>query len=189
MPELSHLTVLLVDASDGSRRTTRALLRQIGFHNVMESKTGADAFKLFCAAPVALIITEYATQPLDGISLARMVRNEADSPNPVVPILMLSEHTEAKIIMGARDWGINEFAAKPVSHDTLKARVLTILQSPCHFVRCTNYFGPDRRRKRRAQYNGPERRAATGGQAADKPLPVGAADFPEISDLLARPSA
>ncbi len=65
----------------------------------------------------------------------------------------------------ARDAGITEFIAKPLSAKTLMTRVTTVIESPRLFIRSTRYFGPDRQRWRTSDYKGPERRqsVADGG--------------------------
>ncbi len=58
----------------------------------------------------------------------------------------------------AHDAGITEFIAKPLSAKTLMARVTAVIEHPRPFIRSTQYFGPNRRRRRTSDYDGPERR-------------------------------
>ncbi|MDA0664423.1 MAG: response regulator, partial [Proteobacteria bacterium] len=83
---------------------------------------------------------------LDGIDFTRMVRSAADSPNPFVPIIMLTSHTARTRVMEARDVGVTEFLAKPITANGLYTRIATIIEHPRQFVRKSVYFGPDRRR-------------------------------------------
>jgi DNA-binding response OmpR family regulator len=96
------------------------------------------------------------------------VRTAKDSPNPYVPIIMLSGFTEHRRITEARDAGINEFLAKPISAKSIYQRVATIIDNPRPFIRAKNFFGPDRRRQNLGPpRNVPERRQdanATEGQ-------------------------
>ena len=59
----------------------------------------------------------------------------------------------------ARDAGVTEFLAKPITAQNLFARITEILERPRAFVRCNGYFGPDRRRHEIENYMGPWRRA------------------------------
>ena len=60
-------------------------------------------------------------------------------------------------MLQARDAGVTEFMAKPVSVKALCARINAIIDAPRPFIRANGYFGPDRRR-RVLPFNGPERR-------------------------------
>jgi two-component system, chemotaxis family, chemotaxis protein CheY len=75
-----------------------------------------------------------------------------------VPIIMLTGHSEKKRVTAARDAGVTEFLAKPISAKSLYERVLNIVVNPRPFIRAKGYFGPDRRRNASANYTGPERR-------------------------------
>jgi DNA-binding response OmpR family regulator len=70
---------------------------------------------------------------------------------------MITGHTSPERVHAARDAGVNEFLAKPVSSKSIMARVISVIENPRPFVRTKAYFGPCRRR-RRVDYHGPERR-------------------------------
>jgi hypothetical protein len=58
----------------------------------------------------------------------------------------------------ARDAGVTEFLAKPISAKGLYQRILNVVASPRPFIKTKTYFGPDRRRNTNNAYIGPERR-------------------------------
>jgi len=66
-------------------------------------------------------------------------------------------------VVAARDAGVTEFLAKPISAKALYQRVLNVVANPRPFIRTRSYFGPDRRRNANPNYAGPERRK--GGKA------------------------
>jgi two-component system chemotaxis response regulator CheY len=75
-----------------------------------------------------------------------------------VPIIMITGHTEKQRVEAARDVGVTEFLAKPITAHNLFARIAEIVERPRAFVRCDSYFGPDRRRRQIDDYAGPWRR-------------------------------
>ena len=87
-----------------------------------------------------------------------MVRTAPDSPNPFVPIIMLTAHSSLERVIQARDSGVNEFLTKPVTASGLYSRISTVIESPRQFVRASEYFGPDRRRTVK-EFMGLERRS------------------------------
>jgi DNA-binding response OmpR family regulator len=104
----------------------------------------------------------------------RQVRTAEDSPNPFLPIIMMTGHTERHRIFRARDSGVTEFLAKPITAKQLLMRLTNIIENPRPFVRARGYFGPDRRRRSEG-YQGPERRGtqkAEGGTEITDPKPV-----------------
>ena len=60
----------------------------------------------------------------------------------------------------ARDRGVNEFLAKPVTATNIVMRLNAVIFRPRSYVQCDDFFGPDRRRRVMPDYAGPRRRAA-----------------------------
>ncbi len=58
----------------------------------------------------------------------------------------------------ARNAGVDDFLAKPISAKSLLSRIMAVLGEPRKFIRSGDYFGPDRRRKDSPSYRGAERR-------------------------------
>jgi DNA-binding response OmpR family regulator len=86
------------------------------------------------------------------------VRTSQASPNPYVPIIMVTGHTERPRVEAARDAGVTDFLAKPITVNNLIARLAEIVERPRPFVKCETYFGPDRRRRKMKDFTGPWRR-------------------------------
>ncbi len=175
---LERLHFLVVDDNKHMRALVKTILHAFGSKSVNEAGDGADAFKELRHFPADIIICDWNMSPLDGLDFVRLVRTGKDSPNPFVPIIMLTGHTEMHRVIEARDSGVHEFIAKPISAKGLYSRIKSIIDKPRQFVRVGLYFGPDRRRRqvdwksgdRRAggsmtpdgQYYGPDRRKGEG---------------------------
>jgi DNA-binding response OmpR family regulator len=157
---LERLNFLIVDDNKHMRALVKSILHALGIKNILEAGDGADAFKELRHFPADIIICDWNMSPLDGMDFVRMVRTGKDSPNQHVPIIMLTGHTEMNRVLEARDSGVHEFLAKPISAMSLYSRIRAIIENPREFVRAGMYFGPDRRRRQSATYNGPERRKA-----------------------------
>ena len=178
---LSRLNFLIVDDNKHMRALVKSILHALGVKSILEAGDGADAFKELRHFPADLIICDWSMSPLDGLDFVRMVRTGTDSPNPFVPIIMLTGHTEMHRVMEARDSGVHEFLAKPISAKGIYSRIRAIIESPRPFIRAGLYFGPDRRRKENPNYNGPERRKTNKGEVEGS--------VSSISDKLKEPSA
>jgi len=162
---LSKLRVLVVDDSKNMRLIVRTVLNALGVQSVREAGDGQAGLNELRASPIDVAIVDWMMEPMDGIEFVHQVRTAEDSPNPFLPIIMMTGHTERHRIFKARDAGITEFLAKPVNAKTLLLRITNIIEQPRPFVRAKGYFGPNRRR-RNADHNGPERRGAAVGSKA-----------------------
>jgi len=158
LTSLSDIHVLVVDDNKQMRFLVRCLLRAGGIVRVSEAQTGAEALEIMRARPTDLIIVDWKMAPVDGLAFTTMVRRNQDSPNPYIPILMLTAHTEASRVTAARDAGVSGFIKKPISARLLFDRISNLLTDTRMFVRSANFFGPDRRHGRDPSYKGPLRR-------------------------------
>ena len=61
------------------------------------------------------------------------------------------------ILIAARDAGMTEYLTKPVSGQRLYQRISAIVKSNRDFIRATEFFGPDRRRRDK-DHQGEDRR-------------------------------
>ena len=159
---LEGVSFLLVDDNSFIRTLVARILRTFGARAIFEATDGVDALDMMREVKPDIMIADWEMQPLDGIELVRMVRTGQDSPDPFMPIIMLSGHSERYRVMAARDAGVTEYIIKPVSAQALLSRIQAMIDRPRRFVRTSVYFGPDRRRTH-AFYSGPERRDANGG--------------------------
>lgn len=158
MAALSDIHVLVVDDSDQMRILLRSLLRAGGLANVTEAKSALRGFEVVRERQIDLVIVDWMMRPVDGITFTRMMRWDGASPNPYMPILMLTAHTEASRVAAARDAGVTGFIKKPISTRLLFDRVASALTDTRMFIRSEDFFGPDRRHGAIPHYAGPLRR-------------------------------
>jgi CheY-like chemotaxis protein len=155
---LEHLKVLVVEDNPHMRSLLRSLLIAIGIRDIVEANNGDTALEVLRDKKCDLVLSDLAMKPMDGLEFSRAVRTAEKSPNPFVPIIMISGYTEKHRIEAARDAGVTEFLAKPITPASLFSRMAKIVEQPRAFVRTASYFGPDRRRKALESYVGPWRR-------------------------------
>ncbi|KZD11989.1 response regulator [Oceanibaculum pacificum] len=158
MSRIDQLTVLVADDNRHMRSLVRAILEAIGIRNIIDARDGEHAIERMRNNDIHLVITDWNMEPMDGLEFTRYLRQDSNSPDPFVPIIMLTGHTERLKVEVARDSGIDEFMAKPVTAKSLLARIHSIVTNRRPFIRTGRYFGPDRRRKN-MPFDGPERRA------------------------------
>jgi CheY-like chemotaxis protein len=140
-----NLSFLLVDDNESMRRLVRTILHQLGSHDIVEAPEGEEALDLLRRQPIDIAVCDMMMRPIDGIAFTRAVRQDARSPNRYLPIIMTSAYSEPDKVMAARDAGVTEFLAKPLSVTALYQRVMAVVERPRPFVRNGAYFGPMRR--------------------------------------------
>ncbi len=160
---LERLRVLIVDDNPHMTNIARTILRGFGVKEIADASSAAAAFDCVRQTPVDLVITDFAMEPVDGCKLTRLLRTAEDSPNHFVPIIMLTAYAERSRVEAARDAGVTEFCAKPITAADLYKKVCAVVNTPRSFIRTSVYFGPDRRRRKNADYKGAERRESLFG--------------------------
>ena len=156
--DFNKLRFLLCDDNAHMRRILRTLLHGFGAREVYEAEDGASGLEAFTHYVPDIIVADWAMPIFDGLELTQMIRQPGANSNPYVPIIMLTGHSEKKRVTSARDAGVTEFMAKPISAKSLYQRILNVVANPRPFIKTQTYFGPDRRRNVASNYVGPERR-------------------------------
>lgn len=158
--QFSRLRILVIDDNDFMRQLYRQLLRAIGFRpaNITEAADGRAAIEHLNEYNCDLAICDLNMKPMNGKAFTRYVRSDPTSPDPYLPIIVCTGHTELVHIADARDAGANEILRKPVTGAALYARLQAVIESPRPFIITQDFIGPDRRR-RTMPFNGPERRS------------------------------
>lgn len=159
MADLSRVNVLIVDDNAHMMSIVRQMLRGFGIIKAYESRDAGEAFDIVRTEPIDLIIVDYHMPLLDGLEFTKLVRTGSDSGNPYIPIIMLTAYTERSRVLAARDAGVTEVCAKPLTANQLWLKLCAVINEPRPFVRTPRFFGPDRRRREGFAYAGEERRA------------------------------
>jgi two-component system, chemotaxis family, chemotaxis protein CheY len=154
-----RISLLIVDPSKYMRTLLADVARSFGFRTVYEAADGQAALQLMTERLADIVLVDGPMEPMNGYDFTRHIRTSPDSPNPFLPIVMVSAHTERGQVMRARDIGVTEFLAKPISSKTLLTRLCAVVDGQRAFVRNPIYVGPDRRRRAHdPAYDGPDRR-------------------------------
>lgn len=187
---LSELRVLIVDDNDHMRRLLRSILESLGVRQVRDVENGMIALNDSRLNVPDLIITDMMMSPVDGLEFSRMLREDITHPATHIPVMMVTGHAEKQLVVAARDAGVTEFLAKPVTVDGVEARLRSVIENPRRFIRSDSFVGPDRRR-RQLPVPADDRRRADDRPAkaviqSDDTLGGGASI--ELRDNFARPS-
>jgi CheY-like chemotaxis protein len=162
----ASLRVLVADDNPNMRTILVQMLKSLGILSVVEARDGQHAFETLGRWEADLAIVDFQMQPVDGVQFTRMMRTGPGTPNPYLPIIMLTGHSEEHRVGAARDAGVTEFLVKPVNAKDLLDRFHSVVYRQRPFIKTATYFGPDRRRKVDPRHKGPWRREADRERAA-----------------------
>ncbi len=152
------IKVLVVDDMKSMLELTGAILKTLGFKEVHTTHRSDEAYNLVCSTNPDIIVTDWLMEPIDGLELVRKIRNSKKVPNPYVPVIMMSGFSAQARVERSRDIGVTEFLVKPFTAKDLYTRIAHVIEKPRQFVEADGFFGPDRRRKKSNNYQGPRRR-------------------------------
>jgi CheY-like chemotaxis protein len=155
---LDRLKTLVVDDNEHMRQIMRTMLLALGVSRPRIAASGEEALRRIGEWDPDLVITDLQMVPMDGIALVRALRRQEQPKLARVGIILMTAHGDRDSICAARDAGVTEFLAKPVSVRSLADRIVQIVERPRAFVQTDTYVGPDRRRRTTPPSGTPQRR-------------------------------
>ncbi len=158
--DLAPLTVLIIDDSRYARSFLKSALHSFGLRQIVEAGDGPSGISLLTEQKVDLILVDYDMNPMNGIDFTRFLRSGELPDCRRLPVIMISGMAEMDKVVEARNAGVTEFLAKPVSAESLFRRIRNALVNPRPFVETESYTGPCRRTVDRGPPDKAERRVA-----------------------------
>lgn len=150
------LSVLVADDNRFVRSIMVTILKALGIGKILQADNGEEAMAILDVAAqmdtavgrdVDIIFADHLMEPMDGVGLLKWVREHESDKVRFLPFVMMSGEADEAAVRLARDSGVTEYLAKPMSVINVASRLLAIIDRPRAFVRAPNYFGPDRRRQ------------------------------------------
>ena len=89
-PSFDYLRALIIEDNNHMRTLLRSLMQALGIKQVIECADGASGYVALREKSPDFVLTDLSMKPIDGIEFTKMVRNAKDSPNPYVPIIMVT---------------------------------------------------------------------------------------------------
>ena len=154
---LGELSILVLEKHLLVRKLLTDVFNELGVPTVHSTPKPDMAWDIFKQFTIDIILSDW-TPDLNGMDFLIQVRQSEDSPNAFVPVVICTAHTEYHHVCIARDKGMTEFLAKPVSARTIYSRICSVIENHRAFIRVSDFFGPDRRRRPDNDYGGHERR-------------------------------
>lgn len=118
-------TILVVDDAPDVRLILKRGLSKRGF-GVILADDGEQGLSKAAEGGVDLILLDVLMPGLDGLEVCR--RLKADPATADVPVIFLTGHDSAEMVVKGLEVGANDFVSKPIVLSTLLARVEVALR-------------------------------------------------------------
>ncbi|EPS3560236.1 butyrate response regulator transcription factor BumR [Campylobacter jejuni] len=112
--ECKELIILVVEDEVKARESMINILSE-RFSKVIGAQNGDEGLKKFKKFKPDLVITDIAMPIMDGLDMAREIKEISDD----VPIVVLSAYSEKKRLLRSIDIGIDKYLIKPVDIEEL----------------------------------------------------------------------
>ena len=155
---IEQLNVLIIEDDRHMRMLIRNVVFALGVKDVAEASDGETAVEEMQAFRPDLMLVDLKMEPMGGLEFVHRLRADANNPYRFVPIIMITAYADLDTVAAARDVGITEFMAKPVSASALEQRIQRVLNDTRRFVEAPKFAGPDRRRGKKVAFGGKDRR-------------------------------
>ncbi len=114
--------ILVIEDEERIVTLVRAYLERAGYR-VLSAYDGKSGLELFHRERPSLVILDLMLPEVDGLDIARQIRQESD-----VPLIMLTARTEEADRVAGLELGADDYITKPFSLRELVARVRAVLR-------------------------------------------------------------
>ncbi len=154
---LAALNFLIASNNAQERQAAKGILHTLGARNIRLVPDGSEAIAEMKRFLADVVFCEWDMSPVNGLQFTQHIRAEGKGIGQFAVIIALCGKLSQQLVVKARDVGVNDFIAKPMSIGSVTSRLHRIFNNPKDFARSDAYFGPDRR-CRDAAFEGEEQR-------------------------------
>src|SRR5258708_2360452 len=119
------MKLLLVDDSRTMRNIMKKTLECLGGVEFSEAGDGVEALKAIASTPAGfdLVVVDWNMPNMDGITLIHKIREQ----DKKTPLMMVTTEAEKSRVMEAIKAGVNNYAVKPFTPETLLEKITQTL--------------------------------------------------------------
>ncbi len=144
---LKTVKALCVDSNAQGLDIVGQTLRGFGMEKIKRAGSSDEAKTILTKESIDLLLCDALLRDGSGYDLIRWLRASKLEPNRFIPVIVVTGHTGASFVEGARDCGANFVVSKPLTPAVLMQRILWVARGGRAFVEAEGYTGPDRRYK------------------------------------------
>jgi sigma-B regulation protein RsbU (phosphoserine phosphatase) len=115
------MKILIAEDDFVSVKVLQLTLEREG-HEVVVASNGEEAWKLFDAQPVRVVVSDWLMPGMDGLELCEKVRNRPRTDYTYF-ILLTAINTGRDSLRRAMDAGVDDFLSKPLDREVISMRL------------------------------------------------------------------
>lgn len=127
--DIRDLQILIVDDKDAMRRLLVTVASGFGIKHIVTAENSIDAIASIEEKAPDIAIVDWEMPGMSGTDLVRWMRNHKHRIISTMPVIMLTGYDDRERIKKAREVGVTEFLAKPISVRALYQRITNCLKS------------------------------------------------------------
>lgn len=125
---LEQIDIVVVDDNRTMLNLMRTICRSIGIHKIRVFQNVEEGMADIRIFHPDILITDYEMEPITGLDLVRMIRDDSNPALARLPILMVTAHSHRGLVLEARDTGVDDFIVKPVSPERVEAGIRAVIE-------------------------------------------------------------
>jgi DNA-binding response OmpR family regulator len=146
-----RISIALVESDAQLRISLRAVLHGAGFRSIVDFGSLERLKEYFDQEMPDLIIIDVHTPGGDACELVRNIRFSHKGGNPFLSVIMTLWQGKVDKLEKMINAGADHIVLKPLSPQTLIARIEALIERRKPFVATSCYIGPDRRKESRGE--------------------------------------
>jgi two-component system chemotaxis response regulator CheY len=146
MEDLKDVRVLIIDPSGYSKTLLRQILLQLGVQHIEPVTATTEALDKMRLQLFDVVFCDENCGPLEPADFIRTLRFDLKTLNVTIPVVLVSSGANFALVAEWRDAGGSDVIVKPVSPETIRMRLVSLVLNPKAFVTAKSFIGPDRRR-------------------------------------------
>lgn len=125
--DFSRVTIMLVDDNKFIRKLVGEILRSFGVGKICEAESADEALAVMRLSKPDLIISDWAMEPKDGLSVLAALRDGRTGIDPKTPFILLTSERRSEQVIKALAEGADSYIAKPVSAGVLMTHLVKLI--------------------------------------------------------------
>jgi len=125
----TNFVILLVEDEAVTRKFIHLSLNGL-FDDILIANDGKEGLKLFNENQerISLVVSDITMPNMNGIEMSRMIRKQ----NKDIPIILLTAHSDASLVVNALNAGVNHYMLKPIEPPKLLNEVIHYKNQQIH---------------------------------------------------------
>ena len=144
--EFKDIRILMIGEKGHGRSLLRTLLNSLGLSRVAFLDNTGKALQSLRREQFDIVFCDEEAGPLSPTEFIKSLRRDLETCDVTIPVILISAGASRRQIVAARDSGANDVIAKPVSAETIRRKLGSLVLQPQTFVTAKSFLGPDRRR-------------------------------------------